>query len=254
MRFRGKEWTGKGVTVAIIDSGIDPADPRLEGAEIEGWRLEFGATGHVLIGQDFTDEAGHGTDIAAAVRSFAPDAKLLAIKIMDARMQTNANLMAAGLETAYRTGDKDINLSMRTPNMGKALLLRDCCAMALEHTANVLAAAHPKNERAYPADLPEVFGVASHRECPLEKFYYFTPHRFPKKEWGMLSGKYLAHGFIPPLPGETEPSWRGHGIATAYLTGRVACLREALPDQDASMVGDVLQHLALTPAPEIGYA
>jgi subtilisin family serine protease len=28
MRFRGKDYTGKGVTVALVDSGVDVSDPR----------------------------------------------------------------------------------------------------------------------------------------------------------------------------------------------------------------------------------
>ena len=103
---------------------------------------------------------------------------LVAVKIMDERLRTSADLMAAGIETSYRHGAKVINLSLGTPNMGKALLLRDCTAFAVESGSVVLAAAHPKGERAYPADLPETVGVATHPDCPLEKVYYFAPHRF----------------------------------------------------------------------------
>ena len=63
---------------------------------------------------------------------------------------TPADLMAAAIETAARNGAGIINLSLGTPNMGKALLLRDCCALAVERGAIVIAAAHPKGERAYP--------------------------------------------------------------------------------------------------------
>ncbi len=255
MRFRGKDYFGRGVTVAIIDSGLDPNDPRMEGVEYEGWSIQFGATGHALLDADCHDESGHGTEIAAAVRHFAPGARLLAIKIMDESLRTNADLMAAGLETAYRNGAQVLNLSMGTPNMGKALLLRDCCAMAVENGCCVLAAAHPRGERAYPADLPEACGVASHPDCPVDKYYYFAPHRFPRREWAGLSGKFLAYGYSPQhaaAPG--KKLWRGSGIATAYLAGRVACLREALPDEDADGITEILRQLALTPVPEIGYA
>ena len=255
MRFRGNDYTGKGVSVAIIDSGINIQDPRLSGAEMEGWSIQFGATGHALLSADFHDEAGHGTEIAAAIHYFAPDAKLVAVKIMDARLRTSADLMAAGIETAYRNGARVINLSLGTPNMGKALLLRDCCALAVENGANVLAAGHPKGERAYPADLPEAFGVASHPDCPLDKFFYFAPHRFTRRDWGNLSDKFLTYGYAVPLPdAQGDRIWRGSGVATAYLAGRVACLREAMPNDDAAAIGETMQQLALTPVPEIGYA
>ena len=44
MRYRGTHCTGKGVKVAIVDSGIDVADPRLEGVHIEGWSITLNST------------------------------------------------------------------------------------------------------------------------------------------------------------------------------------------------------------------
>ncbi len=252
MRFRGQEYTGRGQTIAIVDSGVDIRDPRLAGADVNGMSISMSATAHVLIAADFADENGHGTEIAAAIHAIAPDATLLCIKIMDARLRTSADLMAAGIELGARSAGV-INLSLGTPNMGKALLLRDCCANAVEAGAIVLAAAHPKGERAYPADLPETIGVASHPDCPLEKVYYFAPHRFPSKQWGSLTGKFLTHGNIVDANGQRGP-YRGSGLATAYLAGRTACLREALPDEGPPQVIEILRQSALTPVPEIGYA
>ncbi len=252
MRFRGKEYTGKGQPVAIIDSGVNPNDPRLAGANITGWSLSMVGNMHVVISKDFDDENGHGTEVAAAVHAVAPDAPLVCIRIMDARLRTSADLMAAGIETASKNGARVVSLSLGTPNMGKALQLRDCCASAVEANAVVLGAAHPKGERAYPADLPETVGVAAHPDCPLEKFYFFAPHRFPMKQWGSLTNKFLTFGHTIPVNGQRV--YRGSGLATAYLAGRVACLREALPNDTPQQIVEILRQTALTPVPEIGYA
>ncbi|MBM4391763.1 MAG: S8 family serine peptidase [Deltaproteobacteria bacterium] len=254
MRFRGQEYTGKGQIVAIVDSGVDARDPRLAGASITGWNISLNATAHALLASDYADENGHGTEIAAAVYRAAPGVQLMCIKIMDAKLRTSADLMAAAIETAARNGARVINLSLGTPNMGKALLLRDCCALAVERGAMVIAAAHPKGERAYPADLPEAVGVAGHPDCPMEKFYYFAPHRFPARQWGNLSGKFLGHGYTAPPPGADRGVYKGSGLATANLSGRLACLREALGDETPVNVVEHLRKLALTPVPEIGYA
>ncbi len=253
MQYQQQEFTGKGIKVAIVDSGIRRADPRLANAQITGWNIRFGATGHALLGADFEDEAGHGTEVAAAVHRMAPDAELLAVKIMDARLRTSADLMAAGLETASRHGAQVINLSLGTPNMGKAQLLRDCCALAVDNGSLVLAAAHPKGERAYPADLPEAIGVASHPDCPLDKFFYFSPEDFPRAKHGALSDKFLAYGYAVPKAGSNKKVWRGSGIATAYMTGRLACLRQAEPDADVAAINTMLRELAQTPDPGSGY-
>jgi membrane-anchored mycosin MYCP len=252
MRFRGQEFTGKGVKVAIIDSGIDPTDPRLEGVKVEGWSIQLGATGHALLSPDYADQNGHGTEMAAAVHKIAPEATLIAVKIMGERLRTSAELMAAGIETSAQSGCQVVNLSLGTPNMGKALLLRECVANAVNHLSVVLAAAHPKGERAYPADLPETVGVAAHPDCPIDKYYFFNPKRFPRKEWGVLSDKFLTHGYGISRDGQTG-RYRGSGIATAYLAGVTACLAEAMPGRPAVEIIETLKRSALTPIPEIGY-
>lgn len=253
MRFLGNEYDGEGITVAVVDSGIDKNDPRVAGATIDGWRIELGATGHALLHPDFEDEHGHGTEIAAAVLRAAPKARIVAVKIMGDSLRTSADLMAAGIETAARNGAHVVNLSIGTPNMGKALLLRDCCGQAVERGAVVLAAGHPRGERAYPADLPETVGVASDPECPLGRFFYFDPKRFPAKRYANLSDKFLAHGHEPDPEGG-EGRFRGSGLATAHLAGYVACLRQALPGLSAADVIERVKLRAHVPFPEIGYA
>ena len=253
MRYRGTQCTGKGVRVAIVDSGIDRDDPRLAGVKIEGWGITLNSTNHALVSSDFDDENGHGTEIAAAVHRVAPDAELVAVKIMGAQLRTSADLMAAGIETAARNGCHIVNLSIGTPNMGKALLLRDCCAKAVELGSLVLAAAHPKGKRAYPSDLPETIGVAAHPDCSYGRFFYFDPKRYPRKQWGVLSDKFLTYGYGSLLDG-TEGRFRGSGIATAYLSGFAACFAQAIPDKEVESLKKALKSRAQIPAPEIGYS
>lgn len=255
MRFLGKEYDGEGVTIAIIDSGINVNDPKLKGMQIQGWSIELGATGHALLRPEFEDEHGHGTEIATAIAALAPRARLLAVKIMGKKLRTSAELMAAGIETAARNGANVINLSLGTPNMGKALLLREACAQAVELGAVVLAAAHPQGERAYPADLPETVGVTSDPKCPPDRFFYFDPERFPRKTWPAFTEKFLAYGHTDPRSGnKTRQRYRGSGLATAYMSAYTACLRQARPRLDAVETLERLRHRALVPMPEIGYA
>ncbi|MCB9664214.1 MAG: S8 family serine peptidase [Alphaproteobacteria bacterium] len=252
MRYLGRNYDGTGVTIAVIDSGVNPDDPRLAGAEVEGWGIDLTATGHAQLHQHFQDEHGHGTEIAAAVHRIAPGARIVAVKIMGAKLHSSADLMAAGIESAARSGAHVINLSLGTPNMGKALLLRDCCAQAFDRGAVVLAAAHPRGERVYPADLPETVGVASDPACPPGRFFYFDPERFPKKSWPSLTEKFLTSGQTDGSVGGSK--YRGSGLATAHLSGMVACLRQAMPTVDAVGIVERMRERALVPYPEIGYA
>ena len=90
------------------------------------------------------------------------------------------------------------------------------------------------------------------QNCPPDKFYFFEPGRFPRKEWGALSGKFLASGQL--LDSDGYPSgFLGPGIAAAYMSGRLACLAQALPSQDIGELVHQMERIALIPNPEIGY-
>jgi len=84
----GQPVTGKGVRVAIVDTGIDYTHPDLGGC--------FGAGCKVMAGYDFVngdgdpwDDNGHGTHCAGivaangALKGVAPDATLYAYKLLD---------------------------------------------------------------------------------------------------------------------------------------------------------------------------
>ncbi|MBI5882066.1 MAG: S8 family serine peptidase [Elusimicrobia bacterium] len=83
--------TGKGVTVAIIDTGIDKSHPLVAGA-VTDWenltnhryidRNAVDASGKSLFGAP-DNRGGHGTHMAGVLHSFAPDAKIMSIKALD---------------------------------------------------------------------------------------------------------------------------------------------------------------------------
>ena len=252
MRYMGRKYTGARVTIAIVDSGINKDDLRLSGAQIDGWAIELSATGHAQLHSDFSDEQGNGTQVASVIHELAPDALILGVKLITKDEQPSPELIAAGLETVYHNGVKFVNLSLCSDDMAKSLLLRDCCVAAEEQGTLVVAAGHPQGERAYPADFPETVGVASHPDCPPDKFYFFESGRFPRKEWGALSGKFLASGQLLDLEGYPS-GFLGPGIATAYMSGRLACLAQALPGQDIGELVHQMERIALIPNPEIGY-
>lgn len=86
--------TGDGVTIAVIDSGIDSDHPDLVGDIAAGGRhfLLQGAD----VGTDFEDQFGHGTAVSGTITSggvvagmgVAPDAKILPIRVISASGQS----------------------------------------------------------------------------------------------------------------------------------------------------------------------
>jgi minor extracellular serine protease Vpr len=106
--------TGDGVTVAIIDTGVDYTHPDLEHA--------FGDyKGYDFVDNDDDPQEGpgqyHGTHVAGTVaangqiKGVAPDASLLAYRTLGPQGGTTADVVAA-IELAYKDGVDIMNLSL----------------------------------------------------------------------------------------------------------------------------------------------
>ncbi len=127
-----KAWsisTGKGVTIAVIDSGVDFLHPDLKEA-LRSDGFNFGdcqpkcSPGYDTKPQD---ALGHGTFIAGIIaarhgedsllRGLAPDAKILPIKINPGMMDDfTAATLAQAIDYATEHGANIINLSVDLPD------------------------------------------------------------------------------------------------------------------------------------------
>ncbi|MFF1398069.1 S8 family serine peptidase [Streptomyces sp. NPDC058287] len=100
---------GKGVTVAVLDSGVDYSHPDLGGALGKGHKV-VGGYDFVNRDADPTDDNGHGTHVAGiiagraaekgGVTGVAPGANLLAYKVMDDAGEGYTSDIVAGIEAA----------------------------------------------------------------------------------------------------------------------------------------------------------
>ncbi|MFE9188096.1 S8 family peptidase [Micromonospora sp. NPDC007208] len=108
-------YTGKGVRVAVLDTGADFTHPDLAGRVAE--RADFTAEGG-----DAVDHNGHGTHVASTIagtgaaahgqrRGVAPDAKLVIGKVLDDHGSGDDSGIIAGMEWAATRADV-INMSL----------------------------------------------------------------------------------------------------------------------------------------------
>jgi subtilisin family serine protease len=96
--------TGVGVTVGLIDSGIDTFHPDLDKAVVDGFHfLDAGQD----TGSAINDENGHGTHLAGVItsngtnfapRGIAPDSKLVVIKALDATLNGHTSDIVSGID------------------------------------------------------------------------------------------------------------------------------------------------------------
>lgn len=112
-------FTGKGVTIAILDTGIDNSDSSLashvvaEHCIVPPSGCPNGAAEEDGAGSA-QDNEGHGNEIAGVVSSTAPDASLVIVKVADANGRTTSTQIAAGLDwlRTSRPEVKVVNISL----------------------------------------------------------------------------------------------------------------------------------------------
>lgn len=108
-------FTGEGVTVAVLDSGIDATHPDLD--DVVVGERDFSGKGNVV------DGAGHGTHVASILagsgdasdgvnRGVAPDADLLVGKVLDDDGYGELSGVIEGMEWAAAEGADVVNLSL----------------------------------------------------------------------------------------------------------------------------------------------
>ncbi|MFI7120760.1 S8 family serine peptidase [Amycolatopsis sp. NPDC049868] len=108
-------WTGKGTTVAVVDTGIDENHPDLAGKTVAS--ADFSGEG------DIVDRHGHGTHVASIIagtgaasggryKGVAPDAKLVVAKVFDASGEGDTALVMAAIDWTVAQGVKIVNLSL----------------------------------------------------------------------------------------------------------------------------------------------
>lgn len=153
---------GKGVTVAVIDSGIDYEHPDLKG-NIEGHISTIGGTGR--------DDNGHGTHCAGiiaatagnniGVSGVAPDAKIYSVKVMDSEGSGKTADIIQGVIAAT---DEDVDvISMSLGGICWDGLFQSKINEAVDKGIVVVAAAGNEgvSQKSYPAAYDNVIAVAA---------------------------------------------------------------------------------------------
>ncbi|MEV7535036.1 S8 family serine peptidase [Streptomyces hydrogenans] len=165
-----KKTTGKGITVAVIDTGVDPDTPSLKGKVLKGWDASESK------GDETDDYEGHGTTIAevivgsgagGGIRGLAPDAKVIPYRVSNTERQNEQAVNAFDLEQAIRAAADSsaqiINLSVASDYYGEGE--REAVKYAQKKGKLIIGGAgnnaREGNKKQYPASYPEAVAVAA---------------------------------------------------------------------------------------------
>lgn len=165
--------TGKGVKVAVIDTGIDYNHPELA----PNYRGGYNA---IITTATPLDDQGHGTHVSgtiAAVKDLngvvgvAPEVELYGVKVLDKRGSGQYSWIVSGIEWAVNNGMQVINMSLGGGSGTEALKQ----IMIKAHEAGiaiVCAAGNDSGPVNYPAKYPQAIAISASDSS--DKIAYFS--------------------------------------------------------------------------------
>ncbi|MDK0522629.1 S8 family serine peptidase [Streptomyces sp. ML-6] len=236
--------TGEGIKVVVIDSGVNPSTPSLQGQVLKG----LDATG--ADGDEYDDYDGHGTTMAELIagtgkggglQGLAPGAKIVPMRITDTEFQNthsvNANDTADAIRAAADSDAQIISMSFGSdfPGREERAAVTYAQSKGKLFFAAVGNEAKKGNKEEYPAAYPEVVGVAA------------------TDRTGKVSDTSQHGNFVDiAAPGNDVPFWcdqkferycQGNGgtsAATAITSAAAALIWSAHPEWTANQVLNVL--------------
>lgn len=166
---------GQGITVALVDSGLDLRQPHLRAhlwrnpaEKADGRDNDGNGLVDDLLGWDFVDghgspqdRLGHGTEMAGLILSGAPDSRLMVLRVLDRTRRSDGGTIARAIDYARIHGAQVINLSLISDRSSPAV--SEAIERALAQGIQVVAATGNEGRRAplFPARLPGVLAVGA---------------------------------------------------------------------------------------------
>ena len=229
--------TGRGVRVAVVDSGIDTEHPDLKGkvkesveAVAEDGRIEFRPS-------TSGDQAGHGTACAGIITSVAPDVDLYSVKVLGPNASGSGDMFLVGLDYAIKQKFQVINLSLGTTKRDYFAPLHDLLDRAYQAGCIVVSAA---NNLPYPS-YPSIF---SSSVVSVIKRAGSDPFKFGYRYGQVIELVAPGVEVKTTWPGGGYRQLTGNSFACPYVVGMIALILEAYPNLTPFQVKSILYTIA----------
>jgi subtilisin family serine protease len=241
-------YTGKGMVVAVVDTGVDrnhvdlDANTWVNAGEVEGDGIDNDGNGFVddRYGWNFNDgnantldNNNHGTHVAGTIAAenngfgatgVAYDAKIMAVKVLGANGSGSLANVAAGIRYAANNGANVINLSLGSTSGGTDL--QSAVQYAWSKGVAVMMAAGNDGAASpgYPAAYATQYGMAIGAIDSAGSLASFS-NRSGTTPLDYVSAAGVA--VYSTLPGNTYGTYSGTSMATPHMAGAMALLMQA---------------------------
>ncbi|WP_420032703.1 type VII secretion-associated serine protease mycosin [Streptomyces sp. cg28] len=252
---------GKGVTVAVLDTGVDDEHPDLKGNVATGkdfigfgaqrgdrpWARHGTAIAGVIAGH------GHGKDHGDGVMGVAPEATILPVRVIledgdpdraKAR-ESRGDALAEGIRWAADHGADVINLSLGDDSSTAHAEASedDAIQYALKKGVSVVASAGNGGEKgdhiSYPAAYPGVITATAVDSTGSRA-------SFSTRRW-YATVAAPGRGIVTPDPDRKYYAAWGTSAASAFASGAVALIRAAHPGLSPAQIKKLVEDTAQDP-------
>ncbi len=242
------------ITVAVIDTGIDPHHAYLKG----NIYVKEGFKGPENYGVDFSfignkstktpsDDHGHGTHVSGIIKSVFPDVKLLALKYYNPHHsgQQNLDSTVRALEYAVNAGVDIINYSGGGPEPA----VQELRILKEAERKGILIVAAAGNDRSnidnkFNAYYPASYGLSN---IITVTAYDQQLNTLNSSNWGKSSVDLSAPGnrIKSSIPLNRSSFMTGTSQATAFVTGVAAMLKSQYPELSAQDIKMIVRNSAV---------
>ena len=231
---------GAGVTVAVLDTGVDSTHPAL--------------SGHLVAGYDFVDndadpsEAGavgvnkaygHGTFVTGLVTLAAPDAWVMPVRVLDPNGLSDVWRLSKGMVWAASQGAQVINLSLGTHT--HTHVTTDLISSLASNGRGIVVVAAAGNSASNVPQFPAAEGgsrvLSVGATTPTDTLAAFSNYG----SWVRVGAPGLS--VWSTVPGGQYASWSGTSMSSGLTAGEAALVRAAYPTLSAQ---DVIGRIANT--------
>lgn len=234
-----KRGTGKGIKIAVLDSGIDLSHPKLEGLElVDDLAIVEKGPSLTVVDSNGVDMYGHGTAIAYLIRSVAPEAEIGSIRVLGERLNSRTAIIQEGARQALDRGYHILNCSFGCGIEEHILRYKVWIDEAFLKGVHIIAACNNVDfaRPEWPGYFPTVLTANFCRGQEEQGFYYRPGHLV----------EFAAPGEdldVPWLSGAMKKV-TGSSYATPQIAGMLARLLSERPGLEPLEAKAIMQRLA----------